>query len=461
MRIKDFIKQDPGFQFVIDNMELMSSAGRRVMLDAEFVADGAALEGRWALLQKTIEAAANPDNARPMNDLRHCMMQLHDLHGTLTALASHQVLDEVELFEVKLLAHLGAKSAVAIASLGLSDDLPLPDLSDVASLLDPDATGVVHFYIYDSYDSRLPELRRELKALQEHGGDQQRIAELLTLQNDIQHQVCVRLSDALALRHAALSDTLETLAFTDFLLARADLARRWSLVRPRLASVTSYTALFNPRLRERNAELGLRYQPVDIALPHGVTLVTGANMAGKTVLLKSVGTAQLMVQCGFFAPAEVADIEPVDAVMTSIGDEQNEMNGLSSFASEIIKISNIVQRCRECRLLVLIDEPARTTNPVEGKALVQALVSLLGDSDSTSLVTTHYSQLGVQCRRLRVRGFVEDLCDLPLNPQNINRFIDYSLTADTSDEVPHEALRIATILGCDSALLDRAKQALG
>ena len=75
-------------------------------------------------------------------------------------------------------------------------------------------------------------------------------------------------------------------------------------------------------------------------------------------------------------------------------------------------------------------------------------------------VCGHYSQLGVQCRRLRVRGFVENLCDMPLNPQNINRFIDYSLTEDNSDEVPHEALRIATILGCDSTLLDLAREAL-
>lgn len=446
---------------MVDNMELMSSAGRRAMLDAEFVSDAATLESMWALMQKAADVVSDSANVRAYNDLRHCLMQLHDLHGTIAALARHQVLDEVELFEIKLLAHLGAKSSIALSALGLSGELPLPDLSDISSLLDPDATGVVHFYIYDSYDDRLPKLRRELKSLQEHDGNPQRIAELLARQNEIQQQVCARLSDTLAMRHAVLADTLETLAFTDFLLARVNLARRWSLVRPRLAAVTSYTALFNPRLRERNAELGLRYQPLDVALPHGVTLVTGANMAGKTVLLKSVGTAQLMVQCGFFAPSQAADIEPVNEVLASIGDEQNEMNGLSSFASEIIKISNIVQRVREDRVLVLVDEPARTTNPVEGKALVQALISLLDKSGSVSLVTTHYSQLGVHCRRLRVRGFVEDLCDLPINPQNINRFIDYSLTEDTSDEVPHEALRIATILGCDSTLLDLARETLG
>ena len=203
--------------------------------------------------------------------------------------------------------------------------------------------------------------------------------------------------------------------------------------------------------------MGLRYQPVDITLKPGVCLITGANMAGKTVLLKSIGSAQIMAQCGMFVPAEEAKVRLVEGVSTSIGDDQDEMNGLSSYASEIIKISNILSDCRQHELLVLIDEPARTTNPVEGKALVQAIIKILNTMNSFTLITTHYSQLGADCRRMRVKGFVEDLSDLPLTPQSINRFIDYSLTEDNSDDVPHEALRIASILRCDPEMISLAQ----
>jgi DNA mismatch repair ATPase MutS len=136
------------------------------------------------------------------------------------------------------------------------------------------------------------------------------------------------------------------------------------------------------------------------------------------------------------------------------------MNGLSSYASEIIKISNILTDCRQRELLVLIDEPARTTNPVEGKALVQAIIKILEQCPSFTLITTHYSGLGASCRRLRVKGFVEDMTDIPLTPQSINRFIDYSLTEDQSDNVPHEALRIAAILNCDSEMISLAKESI-
>jgi DNA mismatch repair ATPase MutS len=344
-----------------------------------------------------------------------------------------------------------------LAELTLSDMLPLPDLTEVFSLLDPNTTGIANFYIYDSYDIRLAPLRRELKALQEHDGDPQRISQLLAEQNDIQQEVCVRLSDNLRNHHSALTTAMEQMAYIDFLLAKADLATRWNLCRPQICDRLHFQNLINPRLRDRNLQANLRYQPVSIDISNGVTLITGANMAGKTVLLKSVGTAQTMIQCGFYAPAETADTMIFNDVASSIGDEQNQMNGLSSYASEIIKISNILQRSRNERLLILIDEPARTTNPVEGKALVQAIITILEQEPSVSLITTHYGQLGSTCRRLRVRGFVEDMADVPLTPQNISRFIDYSLTDDQADDVPHEALRIADILGCDSRMIDLAR----
>ena len=457
MKIKELIKRDAGFLYVVDNMEFMSSAGRRMMLNSDMMTDPKALTTEWDRLNRVIEASQNDDNKKAYTDLRHCLMQLHDLKGTLASLAAHTTLDEVELFEIKNLAFLNSKAATALTSMHLDDVLPLPCLSEVASLLDPDHTGIANFYIYDSYDVRLAPLRRELKVLQEHDGDALRISQLLSEQNDIQQQVCLRLSDLLSPHFQALTTALEQMAYTDYLLAKSDLALRWSLTRPTLGDTVSHTQLFNPRLRDHNEQAGLRYQPVSLTASHGVTLITGANMAGKTVLLKSVGTAQMMIQCGFYAPSEASETMLFDDIVSSIGDEQDEMNGLSSYASEIVNISDILRRSHSERLLILIDEPARTTNPVEGKALVQALLTLLQQTSSVSLVTTHYSGLGTACRRLRVRGFMEDMVDIPLNPRNINRFIDYSLTEDQSDNVPHEALRIAEILGCDKDLTLLAK----
>lgn len=458
MKIKELIKQDAGFQYVLDNMEFMSSAGRRKMLNADFLTDADRLQDEWARLDLAIQAVKTFKYKKPYIELRHCLMQLHDLQGTLANLGNHTTLNEVELFEIKNLAQLTQIATTAIAGLGLEHILPLPSTTEVFSLLDPDHTGIANFYIYDSYDQRLTPLRRELNTLQTGGGDPVRISELLTMQNEIQNEVCTRLSDQLTRWTDVLVSAMEQLAYTDFLLAKAELAIRWNLTRPAVGNHIEYTGLVNPRLKERNEKVRLRYQPVDVVLHPGVTIITGANMAGKTVLLKSVGTAQTMAQCGMYVPASKAVIKVVEGIVSSIGDEQDEMNGLSSYAAEIIKISNILGSCRNHEMLVLIDEPARTTNPIEGRALVQAIIKLLNGMNSTSLITTHYSGLSGASRRLRVKGFVEGMSDVPLTPQSINRFIDYSLTEDSSDDVPHEALRIASILGCDSEMITLAKE---
>ncbi len=458
MKIKDLIKQDAGFQYIVDNMEFMSSAGRRKMLNTEFSNNATELQEEWQRLDRAIAATREYKYKKPYIELRHCLMQLHDLQGTLASLANHTPLNEIELFEIKSLAQLTQIASGAIAEMALSEMLPLPDIKEVFKILDPDNTGIANFYIYDSYDARLAPLRRELQGLQTSGGDPVRISELLAEQNEIQNTVCIGLSDKLTHWTDILVTAMEQMAYIDLLLAKADLAIQWKLTQPEIGESIEYKSLFNPRLKHHNEKTHLRYQPIDIRIDRGVCLITGANMAGKTVLLKSVGTAQLMAQCGMYVPASKATIKLVEGVVSSIGDDQDEMNGLSSYASEITKISHILTDCRQRDLLVLIDEPARTTNPVEGKALVQAIIKLLEDLPSITLITTHYSQLGASCRRLRVRGFVENMSDLPLTPKNINHFIDYSLTEDTSDDVPQEALRIATILGCDEQLITLAKK---
>ena len=315
-------------------------------------------------------------------------------------------------------------------------------------------------------------IRKELKAAQmklsglEKDPDNaqtlaERVADLFEQQQQLQQHVIEHLSEQLWSFAQPFQEALDRLADLDILLAKSVQAQRWNLCRPSLSdTLLRFHGLVNPRLKDRNEALHLRYQPIDIDLQRGVCFITGANMAGKTVLLKSISIAQLMAQFAMFVPAQEASITLFDDIVTCIGDEQNEMNGLSSFASEITHISNILQRSETERLLILIDEPARTTNPIEGKALVQSLASMLENRNSYTLITTHYSQLQLPCRRLRVKGFTEQLSDSIISADNINHCIDYSLVEDCSDEVPQEALRIATLLGCDAKLIAGAKERL-
>ncbi len=475
MTIKDKLSAEPGFLYVIDQMELMSSLGRRRMLEQPFLTDRDSLLAEYGNTRRILSLLRSDDCSHAVAVIRHQLMMTHDLHGTLLNLQHHLVLEEIELFEIKNFSFLCMETRKAAESLGISDVLNIPDMSPLFTLLDPDNTNIPNFYIYDSYHPQLAELRSQLRAKQtlldqsnksveENAPLQREINELFEKQNILQQEVIERLSEQLFPHLDTLDTACKNMAYTDFLFAKATLADKWGLCSPQILednnAATCLKELWNPRLKERIESLGQRYQRIDIEVHNGVCLVTGANMAGKTVLLKSIGICQLLAQFGFYLPAESAQLTMVDDVVFCIGDEQNEMNGLSSFASEIIKISDTLKLSKEHQLLILIDEPARTTNPVEGKAIVQAVSTILGQRNSKTLITTHYSQLGLPCRRLRVKGFAEDMSNLTLSPENINQFMDYSLLEDNSDEVPQEALRIATILNCDSEMLQTAKQFL-
>ena len=465
MLLRDKLKSDPGFQYIVDSMNLISAAGRRALLDTPFLTSPETVNAELDNLDAVIAVVSAAESIHTVSEIKHHLMCLHDSQGTVANLSQHSVINEVELFEVKNIAYTAAAVSRASEPLGLKEIFSLPDLSDVFDLLDPDHTGLPHFYIYDSYHPDLPDLRKRMKQLQARTDDPEAAtpyAELFSQHSDIQHSVEATLSQRLWPYADMLAIAVQRLAYIDILFAKAGLATAWQFSRPQvsLSPETRYDGLFNPRLLHRNQEQHKRYQPIDITIGNGLCLVTGANMAGKTVLLKTLGIAQLLTQFGMYVPAASASVSLVDDVLFCIGDEQNEMNGLSSFASEIIKISEVVRLSASQRLLILIDEPARTTNPVEGKAIVQALGDILVARNSLSLVTTHYSQLGIPCRRLRIAGFREDLVGAPLSPENINLFMDYSLVEDNTDTAPHEALRIASLLGCDTALISLAEEHL-
>lgn len=465
MTLKDYTTQDPGFRYVVEQLELLSGVSRPMLNQTPFCTTADLLQRQWQEVETMQAAVVEEANAQAVADLAHDLMQVRDIFTTLVNCQKKVVLDDIQLFEIKNFAILAGDIAKQVSAMGIAAIATLPDLSEVVALLDPDRSGVPHFYVYDSYDSRLPLIRKELRALQAKSQPdaetEKCIADLWQQNAEVENEVRNSLSHSLSPFADDMISALRTIASIDILLAKCRLNQRYSLCKPTIGETVSYTGLMNIRLHDVLTEKGGHCQPVDISFGHGACVITGANMAGKTVLLKSLGVAQLMAQFGFYVPASSAQIVPVADVLLCVGDEQDEMSGLSSFASEMLKINNIIQQTKTRSLLVLIDEPARTTNPYEGMAIVDALVEYLNAQASFSLITTHYSGLGSSCKRLRVKGLRPDV-EMPakITPDNIGSLIDYTLTDDNAGNVPQEALRIAEMLHFDAQVLEKARKLL-
>jgi len=166
-------------------------------------------------------------------------------------------------------------------------------------------------------------------------------------------------------------------------------------------------------------------------------------------VLKTLTLCQYLFQFGFGIPASEAGIVPRQEIFFCIGDDQSIERGLSSFAAEMKNIDAVIKASRQNKkLLALIDEPARTTNPTEGAALVSALLQILADKPMSLIMTTHYDIEPGDSHCLRVKGFA-------------NGQMNYELVEVHDGEVPHEALTIAESLGIDSEWISEARNRLG
>lgn len=182
-------------------------------------------------------------------------------------------------------------------------------------------------------------------------------------------------------------------------------------------------------------------------------------MGGKTILLKSIALSQYMFQFGFFVPADRARICIVDEIICSLEDKQSDLNGLSSFASEMLNINHIIQEIKKGKnVLALIDELARTTNPDEGIAIVNAMIELLEKHKVRSLITTHYSGIKKEVKKLRVKGLILEKISEKLKINDINDLMDYTLIEDNTTEVPTDGIKIAELIGVDNELIMLSKK---
>ena len=269
-----------------------------------------------------------------------------------------------------------------------------------------------------------------------------------------------------------LLDNCERMGALDVALGKALYAVHHDCTKPEIADehVIEIEDGRNLQVEDILRSKGKPYCPVSISLADGVTCITGANMGGKTISLKLSGQVAILTQYGFFVPARKARVGLSNYMQILVGDSQSLERGLSTFGSEMEELKEILDHSVE-RTLLLIDEIASGTNPVEGLALTKALVEYLMEKPYITLMTTHFETVteteGVI--NMQVRGLADVNFTL-LNREIqyarraeriniISKYMDYRLyRVEKQGEVPKDALNIAKMLGISSEIIERAKK---
>ena len=276
---------------------------------------------------------------------------------------------------------------------------------------------------------------------------------------------------ALASLADGLLEDAETLGRLDFIIQKALFAVRYGGILPEITDgELELTDMVNPELCDLLEQKGRRFVPVSIALTRGATVITGANMGGKSVAMKTVALNVLLLQAGFLVCAKRARMPLFHSVKMLFDDLQSIQSGLSGFGSEIVEFQKALSEVEEGYSLFLLDEFARGTNPDEGARIVQAVTRYLNDVDAISLLTTHYDKVAefahahYQIIGLRDVDPEEIRRELAASGEDgvavIARHMNYGLyRVEGASDCPRDALNICRMLSLKPEILEKIQQA--
>ncbi|MEE2750909.1 MAG: Smr/MutS family protein [Myxococcota bacterium] len=130
-----------------------------------------------------------------------------------------------------------------------------------------------------------------------------------------------------------------------------------------------------------------------LSTEHPALVISGPNAGGKTVAMKTLGLCALMVRSAIPLPAAPGSrVDLFDPICTVLGDDQGIESGLSTFSAHILAIQEVLSSSGN-QSLVLLDELASGTDPIQGAALARAVLEQLVDTGARVVATTHFPEL--------------------------------------------------------------------
>jgi DNA mismatch repair protein MutS len=205
-------------------------------------------------------------------------------------------------------------------------------------------------------------------------------------------------------RASALLKTARTLARLDVAVALAEVAVRNRYVRPELSDedVLEIVAGRHPVVEQTLRGEPFTSNDLRMDADERVLIITGPNMAGKSVYLRQNALIVLMAQMGGFVPADRAQIGIVDRIFTRIGAQDEVAAGQSTFMVEMVETANILNHAT-VRSLLILDEIGRGTSTYDGLSIAWAVVEYLHNHPerrARTLFATHYHELTEMADRL-------------------------------------------------------------
>lgn len=421
-------------------------------------------------------------NEQAIGEIERVFCRVKDVRNTLKRCSENITLDDVELYEIKYFSILMEELMKAYDQLNINiKAIKFSSLNEVINILDPEGKKISTFYIYDSYSEALKNIRakkRKLEDLIYKEDNEEKIKQLKEERLDIvlleeveELKIRRQLTERLSGYGLLLFENINSIGKLDFLMAKAKLAVKYNGVKPEIkdSMEISFKDMINPEVAEHLSRKNKIFTPLTIELKNGTTVITGANMGGKSIALKTLVLNLLLGQCGFYVFAEKGSFPILNFIYFISDDMQSVSHGLSTFGAEIVKLKEVIASIKKEFGFAALDEFARGTNPKEGYYLVKSLCKYLNTQNSISLISTHYdgtaddTMTHYQVVGLKNINFNVLKTKIDLNKIKsvdiIQEHMEYKLEkVSAQNEVPKDALNISVLLGLQEEVIDMAKK---
>lgn len=473
-----------GFSYVLSLLEPCSPYGAELARKPHFysVSEREELDDEFSRIDTLMKLLV--EHRAAFEKTERALMQFKDVRKSIERSAMF-TLSDVELFEIKRFLLLLDRLNEAYNEL-CRDNKPIGiyirSFPEALDIIDPDGMRAMTFRVSDRTSQELARIRSErhkldLEIKRADKTDRDRLSAELTLlaarEENEEFAVRAQMSKALSAYAGAIMEVVSSIAKLDYAMAKARLAVKYGCAIPNICENAEHirmSEMTNPMvaaaLRERNGE----FTPISVELCMGSTVLTGANMGGKSVTVKTLALNCSLAMAGIAVFARAASLPLISDIDLLSEDREDAMSGLSSFGGEMTALNDIITKEPNGFSLVLLDEFARGTNPHEGAALVRAAVKYFSVREKTfAFITTHFDDVArladkhYQVMGLRNADTEKLRAALAGGGRNRTRvleeFMDYGIFELPNDaNPPREALTICYALGIDKSFIELTEE---
>lgn len=194
-----------------------------------------------------------------------------------------------------------------------------------------------------------------------------------------------------------LNSVSKKIAFLDVISNFANLSEKRGYTRPKISKEIKIDIINgrHPVVEESLKKDGDDFTPNDYSMTSdkNIWIMTGPNMAGKSTFLRQTAVIILLNQIGCYVPADKSTLGIFDKIFTRIGASDDLSLGLSTFMTEMVETSRIINEASESSLVIL-DELGRGTSSEDGFAIAFSVLEYIATKiKCITLFATHYKDL--------------------------------------------------------------------